>query len=138
MLALGLILILLAALVVLTVLFGANTAPITFDLTFFDVETSAVVVFLLGAATLLVLVTGLGLVTRGTRREMQHRRDRKELARLHAREGRSRDEHRPDRAPDRARDRNLDRNRDPESERSPGRTSAPGQHAAHPDDRPPV
>lgn len=90
MLALGLIMIILAALVVLTVLFGANSAAITFGLTFFDIETTPVVVFFLGAATLLVLVTGIGLVSRGTRREMRMRKDRKELERLHAREAEQR------------------------------------------------
>ena len=91
MLALGLILIIVAALVVLTVLFGANNASITFDLTLFDVQTTPLGVFLMGAATLLVLVTGLALVQRGTRSQLQLRRDRKELARLHAREGRTGD-----------------------------------------------
>lgn len=131
MLALGLILIILAALAVLTVLFGANSAAITFDLTFFDIETTPVIVFFLGAATLLVLVAGIGLVSRGTRREMRLRKDRKELERLHAREA----EQRRTTAADQPRHRDPEVTPDAAPDTRPDAAPPPGRTG---DGRPPV
>lgn len=89
MLALGLILLVVAVLVVLGVVFGAEPTPISFDAGVVTIETTPLVVFLVGGATLLVVVLGLGLIRVGMRRAAEHRRTRKELDRVHAREDRA-------------------------------------------------
>lgn len=91
MLVLGVLLILVAVVVITAVLFGANSAPVGFDLQVLEIETTPMGVFGLGALTLLVLMFGLLAIRLGTRRSLQHRRERKELKRLHAREGRAGD-----------------------------------------------
>ena len=87
MLALGIILIVIAVAVIIAVLLGANSTPVGFDLQVVDIETTPVGVFVLGALTLLVLMFGLLATRLGTRKGLQHRRDRKELNKMHRREG---------------------------------------------------
>lgn len=85
MLALGIILVLLAAGVIVAALFGGAGQPASFDLGVVDVETNTLGVFLLGAGTLLLLVIGLGLIRSGLARARRRRQERKELNRLHRR-----------------------------------------------------
>jgi membrane protein implicated in regulation of membrane protease activity len=82
MLALGVILILVAAGAVLAAVAGASDQTSTFDLGVFSVEMNTLGVFLSGAATVLLLVVGLELVRAGVRRANRRRKERKELNRL--------------------------------------------------------
>lgn len=84
MLALGLLLIVIAVAVIVAVLLGANSLPVGFDLQILEIETTPIGVFGLGALTLLVLMFGLLAIRLGTRKGLQHRRDRKELKKVHA------------------------------------------------------
>ncbi|MDP3968634.1 MAG: hypothetical protein Q8Q02_10145 [Nocardioides sp.] len=106
MLALGLLLIVIAIIFITAVLFGANSGPVGFDLQVLEIETTAIGVFGLGALTLLVLMFGLLAIRLGTRKSLEHRRERKELKELHAREekhaGSSSDAGRGTRTDDRA------------------------------------
>lgn len=82
MLALGIILVLLAVGAFLAALVGGSDERAFFDLGVFSVETNTLGVFLIGAATVLLLVVGLELVRVGARRANRHRREKKELGRL--------------------------------------------------------
>lgn len=82
MFALGIIIVLIAAGVLLAALFGGSNQPATFDLGVVEVETNTLGVFLLGAFTLLLLVVGLILMQGGLRRMNRRRQERKELTRL--------------------------------------------------------
>jgi len=105
MLALGLVLVALAAVLVTVAIVGGAAQEARFDLGAFDIETNTLVVFLMGAATLLVFVAGLELIRSGVRRARQHRHDKKELDRLSS-ELEEREGHRAsDRASDRASER---------------------------------
>jgi uncharacterized membrane protein len=85
MLVLGLILILVAAGVVVAMLVSGSTGP---QATMFDghLHASALVFFLIGAATLLVFIMGLELIRSGLRRANQNRKNNKRLRRLERRE----------------------------------------------------
>lgn len=84
MLAVGLILIVIATLTLLAALFGGSTQQIEFDLGPIGLDMTPTIVFLLGAATVLLFVMGLELVRSGARRARRRRRDSKELDRLSA------------------------------------------------------
>ena len=78
MIALGIICLLIgAAVVVLMLAVGFTT--ITFSTFAGNVITRPFWVFLLGAATLLIVMMGLSLLRRGTRRQVQRRREIKRL-----------------------------------------------------------
>jgi membrane protein implicated in regulation of membrane protease activity len=81
MLVLGLILVLIAVLVVLGALAGGND-PAALDIGPLALSVSVFTVFLIGAATLLLLVVGVTLIRSGTRRANQRRREHKQLTRL--------------------------------------------------------
>jgi len=87
MLVLGLILILLAVAVVAVVALGGGNDPTALEIGFIEASMSTFAVFLLGAATLLLLVFGASLVRSGTRRAGQRRKDSKELSRLNKKLG---------------------------------------------------
>lgn len=82
MLALGIILVLVAAAVILAAVFGGATEPVVFELGAFEVRTNTFTVFVTGALTVLVLVGGLGLIRSGVRRAGRRRQEKKELNRL--------------------------------------------------------
>ncbi len=82
MLALGIILIAIASVALVVALFGGSPDTVIYDLGPINVETSALAVFLFGAATVLVFVMGLELIRSGVRRENRRRKERKELNRL--------------------------------------------------------
>lgn len=82
MLALGIILVLLAAAALLAVGLGGADQRAFVDLGLFGVETTTLGVFLIGALTVLALVVGVALTRAGARRANQHRRQKKELNRL--------------------------------------------------------
>ncbi len=85
MLALGLILILVSALLLVTALFGGVNDPVPFDLGLVSGETSVMVVFLIGAGTVLLFVMGLELTRSGVRRANRRRKEQKEYQRLSSR-----------------------------------------------------
>jgi hypothetical protein len=91
MLVLGLILILIAAGVLVAMLVSGSTGP---QATMFDghLHASALVFFLIGAATLLVFIMGLELVRSGLRRANRNRKNSKRLRRLERREAARRQE----------------------------------------------
>ena len=90
MLVLGLILILLSAGSLLAVLSsGADDQAALYG---GSVELPTLVVFLGGAAALLVFIMGLELVRSGIRRANENRRTKKKLRRLEKRDGLRRDE----------------------------------------------
>lgn len=80
MLVLGLVLVVIAAVALVAAFAGGSNDPATFDLGIFDVETNTLGVFLLGAATVLLLVIGLGLIRSGVRRSNRRRKDKKQLS----------------------------------------------------------
>lgn len=82
MLALGVILILVAAAVFGGVIIGGANDTARFDIGFVDATMSTLSVFLVGASTMLVLIAGLLLVRAGARRANRRRKDSRELARL--------------------------------------------------------
>lgn len=82
MLALGLILVVVAAAVILAAVFGGATEPVVFELGAFEVRTNTFTVFVTGALTVLVLVGGLALIRSGLRRAGRRRQEKKELNRL--------------------------------------------------------
>ena len=83
MLVIGLILVLLAVLAILLfVVGGANDPGALLIGTTFKWTPGSAVIFLAGAATLVVLVVGLLMLQIGLRRARQRRRDAKELERL--------------------------------------------------------
>ncbi len=82
MLALGIVLIVVAAFLVIAAVVGGSNDQATFDLGLFDVETNTLGVFLLGAATVLLLVVGFELTRTGARRTNRRRKEHRELSRL--------------------------------------------------------
>ena len=91
MLVLGIILILIAAGVLVAMLVSGTTGP---QATMFDghLHASALVFFLIGAATLLVFIMGLELIRSGLRRANRNRKNNKRLRRLERREAARREE----------------------------------------------
>jgi hypothetical protein len=71
----GVVLIILVALVVAATLLGGSDAPVLLDLGLFDVSTSAMGVFLIGAATALIFASGLELMRLGMGRSLNRRRE---------------------------------------------------------------
>ncbi|HEU4513158.1 MAG TPA: hypothetical protein VFR87_08630 [Nocardioidaceae bacterium] len=94
MFALGIILILVAAGVLLLAVLSSADIPATFELSGVSVTMDPLWVFLTGAMTVLLLVLGLELVRAGTRRAAKRRKEKKELHRraqeLEARESETR------------------------------------------------
>lgn len=88
MLVLGIILILVAAGLLVTALFGGRSSeePAGFDLGAIHVDVNTFTAFLAGAVTLLLLVAGIALIQSGLRRARRRRQQRKELNRLQKRE----------------------------------------------------
>ncbi|MDQ3616341.1 MAG: hypothetical protein M3393_06915 [Actinomycetota bacterium] len=84
MLALGLVLVVISVAALVAALAGGSNDPVTFDLGLFAVETKALGVFLLGAATVLLFVMGLELIRSGVRLTNRRRKEHKELNRLSA------------------------------------------------------
>lgn len=82
MLVLGVILILLAAGATIAAIAGTSNEPVTFDLSAFSVDMAPLGVFLTGAATVLLLVLGVGLVRAGLRGARKRRKEKKQLNRL--------------------------------------------------------
>lgn len=82
MFVLGIILLLVAVGVLVAVLSGGSNQPATFDLGLVAIQTNTLGVFLLGAATVLLLVVGLMLLVAGIRRGRRRRQERKKLNRL--------------------------------------------------------
>lgn len=79
MLVLGFLLVLLAAGVVAVLLFGGSGAA-SIDLGNLGlIETNVLVVFLIGGATLLLLVVGLGIIRTGLARANKRRKEKREL-----------------------------------------------------------
>lgn len=89
MLALGIILILLAAGMVYVAFAGATDQTAIFDLGVFNLEMNTQGVFVAGGVTVLVLVLGLALLRAGVRSANRRRKEKKELKRLHALDERS-------------------------------------------------
>lgn len=80
MLVIGIILILVAAVVFGYLWFGTQGLPaLDLDLGIFQVSLSPLLIYLLGAATLLVLVLGLAALGAGIRRQSRRRREVKQL-----------------------------------------------------------
>lgn len=77
----ALILLLVAALLVVAAVFGGS-ATTTVDVGFGQMQLSAMTVFFLGMATLLVLVLSLGLFRIGARRARARRADRRKVSEL--------------------------------------------------------
>ena len=77
MLVLGLILVLVATGALVAALVGGSNDPAQFDLGLFDVQTNTLGVFLIGAATVLLLVLGLELIRAGLRRASRRRQGRR-------------------------------------------------------------
>lgn len=82
MLALGVILVLLAALALVSALVGGSDETVSFDLALVEGEISATGVFLMGALTVLLAVAGLVLVRVGLRRATRHRKNARDVERL--------------------------------------------------------
>lgn len=95
MLALGVILILLAAAAVLAATLGASDELSSFDLGAFSLEMNTLGVFLFGAVTVVLLGLGLMLVRGGVRRANRRRQEKKELTRLAHRDEAAESAHRP-------------------------------------------
>lgn len=87
MLALGLILIVVAAVALVAALAGGSNDPATFDLGLFNVQTNTLGVFLIGAATVLIFVMGLEFTRSGLRRANRHRKEKKDYHQLSERYG---------------------------------------------------
>lgn len=82
MLVLGIILVVVSVLFLVAALTGGSNEPASFDLGIFDVETSTLGIFLIGAVTVLLFAMGLELIRSGLRRTARQRRDKKDLNRL--------------------------------------------------------
>lgn len=81
MLALGVILILVAAGALLVAVLGSSATPAAFELGDLRITMDPLWVFLAGAATVLLLVLGLELMRAGTRRANRRRKEKKQLNR---------------------------------------------------------
>lgn len=103
MLILGILLVLLAIAIAAVAVFLTDGS----DLELAGQAVEPVTLFVLGAVTVAVLVLGWMLIRTGTRRGLQHRRERKELEELNAKLGRVGADQRRDR------DRDGDRDGDP-------------------------
>ncbi len=77
----ALLVLLLAVLLVVAALFGGSD-PTTVDLGDFTLEATAMVVFFLGMATLLLFVLSLGMLRSATRRSTARRADRRKVSEL--------------------------------------------------------
>lgn len=97
MIVLGMVLVLVGIVVVLAAIFAGSAAPATLELGFLSIDTSVLGVFLVGAATLLVLVAGLELVRTGARRSYARRKELREARRMVRR--RERRDHHEDHPP---------------------------------------
>lgn len=71
----GVVLLVIATIMLLAALFGASGGEVPFDLGFVEGSISVLGVFLLGAATVLVFVSGLELLRSGLRRSWRRRRE---------------------------------------------------------------
>jgi len=100
MLVLGLILIVVAGLALVAALTGGSNDSANFDLGVVNVETTTLGVFLIGAATLLTLVLGIGLTLSGTRRANRRRKQKKEYHQLSERYSNENDDTKPASTPD--------------------------------------
>ena len=89
MLVLGIVAIVLAVLLLVAVLAGQGPTVHLFD---GNLNVSPLVLFLAGAAALLLVVVGLGLVRAGLRRASSNRQTKKRLRKLERREELRRDE----------------------------------------------
>jgi hypothetical protein len=78
MIVLGVVLVVLAAVMLLVALLAASDNEVQFDLGFMEGSLSALSIFLLGAATVLIFVSGLELLRSGVRRSMRRRRELKQ------------------------------------------------------------
>jgi hypothetical protein len=87
MLVLGIILVLIAGGAIVAALLGGAGQPAVFDLGGLEVQTNTLGAFLFGAATVLLLVIGLGMMRAGAARARRRRQERKELKRLKKLEG---------------------------------------------------
>lgn len=81
MIVLGLVLVVIAVVVVLAAVFGGNSAQTTLDLGVVDIDITALGVFLVGGATLLVFAAGLALIRVGTRRGLARRKELRDARR---------------------------------------------------------
>lgn len=82
MLALGIILLLLAAALVVGVLLTGTSQDILFTSTIGDVNTTPVWVFVAGAVAMLLVLLGLSFLGRGTRRRVSRRKEMKRLRKV--------------------------------------------------------
>ena len=82
MLVLGLLLVLVAVGVLAAVVVGGANDTATYDVGSLHVTMSTMAVFLIGVATVLVLLAGIELIRAGGRRARRRRRESKELSRL--------------------------------------------------------
>lgn len=87
MLALGIICLLLAAALVLGVLLTGTSQEIVFTSTVGDVTTNPVWVFVAGALAMLLVLLGLSLFRRGTRRRIARRQEIKRLRKVEQERG---------------------------------------------------
>jgi hypothetical protein len=71
----GIVLIILAALVLVATLAGGSDATVSLDLGLFNMSTTGVGVFLIGAATALIFASGLELLRLGLGRSLSRRRE---------------------------------------------------------------
>ncbi|MDQ4007192.1 MAG: hypothetical protein M3211_03735 [Actinomycetota bacterium] len=78
MIVIGVLLILLAALFLVLVLVGGSEQTLEFGLGLGSLDLTATGIFLLGAATVLIFVSGLELLRSGLRRSMRRRRELKQ------------------------------------------------------------
>ena len=78
MIVLGVVLVVLAGLMLLAALLGGSDDPAQLDLGLFEISTSTMGVFLIGAATVLIFVSGLELLRSGVRRSVRRRRELKQ------------------------------------------------------------
>jgi membrane protein implicated in regulation of membrane protease activity len=93
MTVIGVLLILLAAVLLLIGLLAGSDTSTTLSLGGVDISMSAMAIFLMGAATVLIFVSGLELLRSGLRRSLRRRRELKEARAVVAeQERRDRDE----------------------------------------------
>jgi hypothetical protein len=78
MIVLGVVLVVLAVAVVLAAVLGGSDTSASLDLGVLQIDTNAMGVFLLGCATVLVLVAGLELIRSGARRGWRRRKELRE------------------------------------------------------------
>lgn len=81
MLTLGVILLLVAIVTIVAVAAGASEEPVVVELGWVSVDVEPLVLFLVGGATVLLLVVGVELIRGGVARANRRRKERKELIR---------------------------------------------------------